>query len=426
LPVDAERFAALREGFVTALVTGTNGKTTTTAMLAAIVSAAGERSARATTLGAWIDDDQVAEGTALAAFEAMLEGAHAAGVRTLAIETTSKALAAGFSHRWPGRVAVFTNLTHDHLDEHGDPARYLAAKAQAFVTLPAGGSAVLNLGDPASALIAQLVPERARVLGFARAQACGDCAALPATLIASRVETSLRGTRLELVDGALARAIGGEITLRVIGEVHAENALAAAVAAHALGYAPEAIARGLARFPGVPGRFELVFTPAAPATPATPSACAATGAPVVVIDYAHTPDALARVLATARVVAAPGHGRVLCVFGCGGDRDPSKRAEMGRVAAMNADLVVLTTDNPRSEDPVAIAAAVRAGVPNDAALREEPDRAQAIEWAIRAARTGDIVLVAGKGHERTQTIGASVFPFSDADIARGVLAALHI
>jgi UDP-N-acetylmuramoyl-L-alanyl-D-glutamate--2,6-diaminopimelate ligase len=417
--MDAERFAALRESFVTALVTGTNGKTTTTAMLASIVAAAGERSARATTLGAWIDDELVAEGTALAAFESMLERAHEAGVRTLAIETTSKALAAGFSHRWPGRVAVFTNLTHDHLDEHGDAARYLAAKAQAFVTLPEGGSAVLNLGDASSALLAQLVPEGAHVLGFGRAEAfgaCEECAALPATLLAASVETSVHGTRVELADGALARAIGGVLSLRVIGEVHAENALAAAVAAHALGYASEAIARGLAAFPGVPGRFELVRAERADAAQ-----------PLVAIDYAHTPDALARVLRSARTLAASQaeRGRVLCVFGCGGDRDPSKRAEMGRVAASNADLVVLTTDNPRSEAPAAIAAAVRAGMPSDAALREEPDRAQAIEWAIRTARAGDIVLVAGKGHERTQTIGASVFPFSDADIARRVLAALH-
>jgi UDP-N-acetylmuramoyl-L-alanyl-D-glutamate--2,6-diaminopimelate ligase len=423
--MDPARFAQLRDAFVSALITGTNGKTTTTSMLASIVVAAGQHVGRATTLGAWVDDEPIGEGTELALFEAMLARAAERGARILTIETTSKALAAGFSHRWPGDVAVFTNLTHDHLDEHGDGARYLASKAQAFVTLrpPAedrpAPTAVLNLGDPASALIAELIPPHVRVLGFAIGAPCEACESLPLALAASRVEVDADGTRVALARSTsdpLADALGGALALLVIGAVHAENALAAALAAHALGLPADAIARGLAAFAGVPGRFEVVNRDHRDRA----------GAPLVAVDYAHTPDALARVLETARALATARSGRVWCVFGCGGDRDPTKRGEMGRVAAAGADEIVLTTDNPRSEDPRAIEAAVLAGIePACARVRREPDRRAAIESAIRAAEAGDIVVVAGKGHERTQTIGPAVIPFSDVEIARASLDARH-
>ncbi|MEO8552507.1 MAG: cyanophycin synthetase, partial [Kofleriaceae bacterium] len=184
------------------------------------------------------------------------------------------------------------------------------------------------------------------------------------------------------------------------GAVHAQNALAAALAAHALGYAGDAIRRGLAAFVGVPGRFEVVAR-----------------APLVIVDYAHTPDGLAGTLATARALGA----RVICVFGCGGNRDRGKRPEMGAVADGAADTVVLTTDNPRHEDPEAIAAEILTGAPAPRARWiVELDRARAIELALALARPADIVVIAGKGHERVQEIAGAALPFSDADVVRAV------
>jgi len=197
--------------------------------------------------------------------------------------------------------------------------------------------------------------------------------------------------------GELATAFDGSIELGIVGEVHAQNAMAAALAAHALGYSGAAIRRGLAGFGGVPGRFEIVAR-----------------APFVVVDYAHTPDGLVGTLATARALAT----RVICVFGCGGNRDRGKRPEMGAIADGAADVVVLTTDNPRHEDPRAIALEVLAGVSRPRARWiVELDRACAIELAIATARVTDIVVIAGKGHEQTQEILGVAHPFSDVSVA---------
>jgi UDP-N-acetylmuramoyl-L-alanyl-D-glutamate--2,6-diaminopimelate ligase len=411
----------LQSAFSTVAVTGTNGKSTTTSMLASIVRAAGEPSVRVTTLGAWLDDEEIALGPSLEAFARAIEAGARASIRTLALEVTSRALAEGFAHHWPARVAVFTNLSRDHLDYHGEPERYLAAKAQLFMTLPDDGFAVLNAGDPASALLGEVTPPAVRRLAFAGvAGVAPECSELPLVLRAHDVRVTRRGTRVSLATGALADALGGELRLRVIGAVNAENALAAAVAAHALGYAPRAIGEGLEQFRGIAGRFEVVWPD-----------------PLVVVDYAHTPDALERTLEEARVLA--GDGRVLCVFGCGGGSDPGKRPEMGRVAASLADEIWLTSDNPRNESAVEIieqiAAGARAGPergregpagpgrkPVDRELRlvSEPDRRAAIERSVAVARpgSGDIVLVAGKGHEKTQCVGDDVIPFDDAQVAR--------
>jgi UDP-N-acetylmuramoyl-L-alanyl-D-glutamate--2,6-diaminopimelate ligase len=402
-----------------AAVTGTNGKTTTTSMLEAIVAAAGEPSARVTTLGAWVSGELVAEGPTLEAFLRGLERAISAGVRTFALETTSKALAEGFAQRFPASVAVFTNLSRDHLDLHGSAESYLAAKAQLFTTLGAGCTAVFNAGDPASALLEEVTPPAVRRRGYAgRSGAAPECEHLPLELRAERVSVSPEGTRVEISASPLAGALGGALELRVIGEVFAENALAAALAADALGYAPDAIVHGLRGFEGVPGRFELVAH-----------------GPEVVVDYAHTPEALARTLDLARSLAPEG-GRVAVVFGCGGERDRGKRPEMGRIAAERADLIVVTSDNPRIEDPLVIIDEILAGtreakpvgsrrIPPDVTTLSDPDRASAIRLAIELAdpRRGDIVVIAGKGHERVQWIGAEAVPFSDAEIARGAAAA---
>jgi UDP-N-acetylmuramoyl-L-alanyl-D-glutamate--2,6-diaminopimelate ligase len=390
------RLAAAHDRLRTVGVTGTNGKTTTTSMVAAIVAAAGEPSARVTTVGAWVGNERVSGENLAHEFLLTAERAVARGVKTIAVEMTSKALAAGFARKWRPHVGVFTNLTRDHLDIHGSPEAYLAAKAQLFLALAPGGAAVLNGDDPASALLAELVPPGVALLELSVRG--GSCA-----LAAERVEVSPTGTRIELARGELADRLGGTLTLGVVGAVHAENALAAALAAHALGYSADAIARGLATFTAVPGRFEVVAT-----------------APLVVVDYAHTPDGLARTLATARALAAD--SRVVCVFGCGGNRDRGKRPQMGAIADTSADVVVLTSDNPRDEDPRAIAAEIEAGV---SAARArwivELDRARAIETAIALARPTDVVVIAGKGHEQAQEIQGALLPFSDAEKARDSL-----
>ncbi|MBI5502487.1 MAG: UDP-N-acetylmuramyl-tripeptide synthetase [Deltaproteobacteria bacterium] len=406
---DDPRLVRARESLRTICVTGTNGKTTTTSMIDAIVAAAGEVSARITTVGSWVGAEQVAAGVSMEDFLRTVERAVAAGTRTLAIETTSKSLASGFAWRWPARVAVFTNLTRDHLDYHRTPEEYLAAKAQLFLSLPDDGIAVLNAADPSSALLAELMrPEIPRVAYTARGVA-ETCSGLPLRLFASAVTVSRAGTHVVLAPSDLATTLGGELLLPVLGEVHAENALAAAVATEALGYAPSAIRAGLERFTGVPGRFELVAQE-----------------PLVAVDYAHTPDALARTLALGRRLAAAGGGRVWCVFGCGGDRDRGKRPQMGRIADEGADEVVLTSDNPRGEDPAVIADAVEADLsPRRARWTRQLDRAGAIALALHAADASDVVIIAGKGHERTQEIRGRKTPFSDADEARKALGMLR-
>ena len=368
-------------------VTGTNGKTTTTSMIAAIVAASGEPAARVTTLGAWVGDERVTGTDLVDEFLVTVERAVACGVTTIAVEMTSKALAAGVARKWRPEVGVVTNVTRDHLDVHGTPEAYLAAKAQIVIALAPGGTAVLNGDDPAVALLGELVPEGVAVRRFSlRDQRC--------EMMVDRVDVSPTGTRL-------AVAGQGTIELGVIGAVHAQNAMAAALAAQALGYSADAIRRGLAAFVGVPGRFEVISRD-----------------PLVIVDYAHTPDGLVGTLATARAIAS----RVICVFGCGGNRDRGKRPEMGAVADGAADVVVLTTDNPRREDPQTIAAEIRAGVPNPRAQWiVELDRARAVELAVAMARPTDIIVIAGKGHEQVQELLGATLPFADAAVARAAI-----
>ncbi len=390
----AARFARAHRRLTTAAVTGTNGKTTTTSMIDAIVAASGEPSARLTTLGAWVDGRRIEGSDPSDEFLHCVETAVAAGARVLALETTSKALAAGFARRWRPSVAVFTNLSHDHLDLHGSPEAYLAAKAQLFASLPEGGVAVLNADDPVAPLLDEVTPAHARRLRYGYGAG--------ADLRVAKVEVTLAGTRVALRQGPRASALGGELRLSVHGEVHAENALAAALAGEALGYGPEVIRRGLETFGGVPGRFEVVAR-----------------APLVVVDYAHTPDGLRRTLRTARSLGA----RLICVFGCGGERDRAKRPAMGAVAHGLADLVVLTNDNPRREAPEAIAAAIERGRRGPGArwLRIL-DRGKAIRAALAQAQPSDVVVLAGRGHESMQDLGGQAVPFDDAAVARALLA----
>lgn len=380
-------------------VTGTNGKTSTTRWTAACLACLARPVAQATTIGDFLDDERVETTKDYSGFLTLVREAADRGGRFAAIELTSEALARGFARSWPCQVGVFTNLTHDHLDAHQSPEHYLASKAQLFAHLPPEGVAVLNAADPASALLAEVVPLGVRVLRYA-VPSRGEVAGNP-ELLATDVAVSWQGTCLAIeARGELAHA-PRQIALRAIGAVYAENALAALTAALACGVPPHAAASALAAAPVPPGRFQV-------AVPPSPEA------PAVVVDYAHTPDALARVLDDARRVSS---GQVVVVFGAGGNRDRAKRPAMG-AAASRADRIVLTSDNPRDEDPSAIARDVRAGIETPGLVEVELDRRSAIRAAVAGARPGDVVIVAGKGHETTQTIRGTAHPFDDAAEAR--------
>lgn len=399
MPGLTQRFMAAHAALQTAAVTGTNGKTTTVSMIDAIVAASGEVSARVCTLGSWVGDEAITADTATLEFLGAVERAVERGVRTIAVEVTSKALAAGLARRWRPHVSVFTNITRDHLDMHGSPEAYLASKAQLFMALPPGGVAVLNADDPASELIREVIRPGVIVRYFSVEDRRVD-------LAARAVEPSAHGTLVSLAPSPLADALGGELRLGAVGAVHAKNALAAALATDALGYRGDAIRAGLEAFTGVAGRFEIVGR-----------------APLVVVDYAHTPDGLDGTLRTARELVGEG-GRLICLFGCGGDRDRGKRPAMGKLADDLADIVVLTNDNPRTESPASIAVQIRTGVPAPAAdWTEQLDRRAAIGHAVAIAGPADVVVIAGKGHESVQIVGDRELPFSDVEVARAAIAA---
>jgi UDP-N-acetylmuramoyl-L-alanyl-D-glutamate--2,6-diaminopimelate ligase len=317
------------------------------------------------------------------------------------MEVSSHALAQRRAYAVSFDVVVFTNLTQDHLDYHGTMERYLDAKLMLFDgrngAAPKGPkAAIVNADDPASPRIeaaARAAGWRILRHGFAHEgrPPAGD------------LDLSVEGARPG--PGGLdlrIRGPGGEssIGLRMIGLHNGANAAAAILAADALGIDARHWLQGLESLRGVPGRLEVVHPD-----------------PLVVVDYAHTPDALERAL---RAMRQHARGHVLLVFGCGGDRDRGKRPLMGAAAAAGADRVWVTNDNPRSEDPEAIARDITAGAPAGA-LEVVLDRRDAIGRAIAAARPGDAVLVAGKGHETTQTIGDAVLPFDDRAVARELL-----
>jgi len=382
-------------------VTGTNGKTTTTYLLEAIWRAARHRPGVLGTIAYRFDGaSRPAPLTTPDAvtLQGLLAEMRAAQTTHVAMEVSSHALAQErvVGCRFDG--AVFTNLTRDHLDFHGDLDAYYAAKARLFREyLPASGKrdpvAVVNVDDPFGERLAAEVPTR---LVCVSRGAEGD-------VHPGAIETTLAGTRGELVLGG--RTV--RFTTRLVGAPHVENVLCAAGAAWALGASADAIAAGLAALEPPPGRLEQITGPGF----------------TVVVDYAHTPDALARALEVLRPLTT---GRLVTVFGCGGDRDPGKRPLMGDAAARGSDLVVLTSDNPRTEDPLRIIADVERGVraAGATAYRVEPDRRAAIALAVELARPGDLVLVAGKGHEDYQIVGTEKHPLDDRDEVRRALARL--
>ncbi len=395
-PVHAARPWA--EELFTYGVTGTNGKTSTAAMIRACLRAAGRSVFSLMTTGAAIDETPIDKGKSFDDFVDMVHRGVQAGCRDLVIEATSLGLSRGYARNWRFDLGVFTNLSPDHLKTHGTWENYLAAKAQLFLHLGPGRTMVLNAADEYATFIHRAVPEDVHRLWF-RVPSRGP-AHHAADLQAREVALDLDGTSITLDASPLAEALGGHLRVPIIGEVFAENALAAAAAAHAGGLRTDAIVRGLAECPAVPGRFEVLAR-----------------SPAVVVDYAHTADALTRTCDAARAVAK---GRVIVVFGASGGSTPQKRGPMGEAVGRACDLAIVTSDNPRHEDPEMLAAAVVAGVERGgrARVRTILDRGKAIAAAIEAAGVDDVVVVAGMGHEVGQRIGNTTIAFSDREEVR--------
>ena len=384
-------------------VTGTNGKTTTTFLLEAIFTEAGRHPALVGTAGVRCDGAPIgaARFTTPEApdLQRTLADLFARGADVVAMEVSSHALAEQRVDGTRFAAVGYTNLTHEHLDYHGTIEEYFEAKARLF-TPEFASTAVINLDDErGGALLARAEADGLDVVPYGI-----DAGARRAStrVTAADLRPDPTGTRFRLeVDGATA-----ELRLPMAGGFNVANALAASGLAHSIGVGLDVIANGLANAHGVPGRFESVGS----------------GAPVgVVVDYAHTPAGITTVLTAVR---ASSRGRIIAVFGCGGDRDTEKRAGMGAAAGHGADAVVLTTDNPRSEDPATIAAAAEAGLRSVGAdYTIELDRRRAIRAALASARPGDTVVILGKGAEATQQIGETLVPFDDRRVAAEELAA---
>ncbi len=373
-------------------VTGTNGKTTTSWMVRSLLESQGRPTG---VVGTVEYSDGITRTPASLTtppsrtFAAWLASMVDRRTRYAAVELSSHALD---QQRCAGTlldVAIVTNVTQDHFDYHGTAARYLAAKAGILAMVKRGGMVVLNADDPLSVPLAAQVPQKAQLTTFGMDSA--------ADITARNVRHSREGCQF------LLRYRLDEVAVRLplIGRHNVANGLAAAAAGVHFGLSLPDIAAGLSSMEVVPGRLESID-------------CGQDFG--VYVDYAHTEDALSRSIAAIRDVTS---GRVICVFGAGGDRDRSKRPRMGWAAAAAADVVVVTSDNPRSEDPGAIIDEVVRGCGNpQVTLHVEPDRARAIAWALQHAGPGDGVLVAGKGHERVQTVGAEQFPFDDCAVCR--------
>jgi UDP-N-acetylmuramoyl-L-alanyl-D-glutamate--2,6-diaminopimelate ligase len=379
-------------------VTGTNGKTSTVHLLAQALHRAGHAVATIGTLGAGLVGD-VAAGARTTpdaiAVQGLLATFRDKRATHVAMEVSSHALDQGRVNGVAFDLAVFTNLTRDHLDYHGTMQAYGHAKERLFAW-PGLDAAIINVDDPFGRALAMRAHESLAVIRYGVEREDAD-------LVASNVTTGTSG-----LDFHLKTPWGeGDVATRLLGRFNVSNLLAVAACLGRLGFAFDAIRDALAHLDPVSGRMNRLGGDAA--------------LPLVVVDYAHTPDALEQALTSLRAHA---HGALICVFGCGGERDAGKRPEMGRIAEVLADLVIVTDDNPRGEDGNTIVDEIVAGLENPERVTVERDRRKAISLAIHAAHAGDIVLIAGKGHEPYQEIAGVRHPFDDLAVARGVLGAM--
>ena len=368
-------------------VTGTNGKTTTAGMLRHLLDAPARAAASIGTLGVLVGSagEEMPGGAGLTTpgpveLQRVLRALVERGVRSVAMEVSSHSLDQRRIEGLRFDAAVFTNLTRDHLDYHGTMEAYFAAKARLVEYLEPQGAAIVNADDPAWVAL----PRAGRTITFSTAGADADVQMRDLAFDAA-------GTRATLVVGGAS----APVRVPLLGDFNVANAAAAAAAAYALGVSLGDIVERLATVPQVPGRLEILRE-----------------RPTVLRDYSHTPDSLERALAAMRPFAA---GRLIVVFGAGGDRDPGKRPEMGRAAEQGADVVILTSDNPRTEDPEKILDDIQAGMSRAPDARIE-DRRAAIARALEIAGPDDVVVLAGKGHETYQIRGTTKHPFDEREI----------
>jgi UDP-N-acetylmuramoyl-L-alanyl-D-glutamate--2,6-diaminopimelate ligase len=426
-------------------ITGTNGKTSSAWWLAQALAGLGRRCGVAGTLGLGLPPSPGATTDPLAAFrptglttpdpvawQAQLREWVDAGVSACAIEASSIGLA---EHRLDGTriaVAMFTNFTQDHLDYHGSMQAYWAAKARLF-TWPELGAVVINIDDAQGAALARevglywrtqspaatvwTVSLNAPTTPASASASTGEHAALNGAgghLHAAGLRVTPQGMAFDVVEhrstqATEAPAAVAHLAVPFVGRYNASNLLGVVAALRALGVPLADAVAACARVGAVPGRMEPVSAPPA--------------APLVLVDYAHTPDALTQALTALHPLVAVRGGRLHCVVGCGGDRDPVKRPLMAAAAEAAADVLCLTSDNPRSEDPQAILAQMVVGLRQPQAVTVQPDRAAAIAQVVAQAAPADVVLVAGKGHETTQDVAGVKHPFSDVAHARAALLA---
>ena len=404
-PLAAEYYGRPAERLTSVGVTGTNGKTSCSHWIAQLLTREGRRCAVIGTVGIGFTDAlRASELTTPDPVSLQRELRHLldAGAQAIAMEVSSIGLDQRRVDGMHFDVALFTNLTRDHLDYHRTMADYEAAKALLF-DWPRLTHAVINLDDEAGCRYAAHAAARGiEVSGYSGR---GDSRPRPMAprLLAHRVRATAEGLAFELEADGAVRAID----VPLVGDFNVANLLGVIGVSLACGVPLDAAAGALADLVPPPGRMQRVLPDANP---------------LIVVDYAHTPDALVQALAALRPLAQARGGRLWAVFGAGGDRDPGKRAPMGAAAADGADVVIITSDNPRSEDPAAIVAQVAAGAGSARELAAVVDRARAIEHAVATADAADVVLVAGKGHEDYQIIGAEKRPFSDVEHARRALA----
>jgi len=374
-------------------VTGTNGKTSTVQLLAQAWTLRGTRAGTIGTLGAGLYGEAEPTGFTtplVLRMHALLAELRDAGAQAVAMEVSSHALDQERVGGVHFDVAVFTNLTRDHLDYHGDMATYGAAKAK-LLGWPGLRAAVINLDDDYGRALYDALPASLQQVGLSSRDA-GD-----ATLRAQTLRFDNRGIGFDLVAGGESHPVHSPL----LGRFNVDNLLAVAGALYALGDTPAQIAQTLSQLQPVRGRMNRLGGDGA--------------LPLVVIDYAHTPDALEQALASLRAHA---HGRLICVFGCGGERDRGKRPQMAAIAERLADIVIVTDDNPRKEDGDAIVVDIMEGFADARRVLVQRDRAAAIARAIGQAGPNDIVLIAGKGHEPYQEIAGVQHPFDDTEVAR--------